>query len=222
MGVTVVLGKTLTIPVHVRNEQTNEVMLPAGVRNIPRFHLSLIPVDQNGPSAFVMAEDPKDPKSPLVLKNAIPGQYRVELAPTFGNTYVASARLGTTDLLNADVLTLGNNANQGTIDVVLRDDAARLIVKLRADEEKQATVLVLPDRGEPRLSQTNVTPKGGELHVGGLRPGSYTVLAFDDLGDLEYMNRAALDPYLSRGVKVMVGPNQESTVTPELIVRGTE
>src|SRR5262249_53518821 len=103
-----------------------------------------------------------------------------------------------------------------------RDDAATLIVKLRGDEQKQATVLVLPDRGEPRLTETNINPKGAEVHLGGLRPGSYTVLAFDDIGDLEYMNRAALDAYLSCGAKVMLGPNQESTVTPELIVRDTE
>jgi hypothetical protein len=221
MGVTISLDNTLTIPIHVRDEQTKGNTMPVGMKNVPRFQLTLTPFDQNGPGAFTMHENPKDPDSPLVLKNARPGRYRVQMMSSFGNGYVASARLGTTDLLNGEV-TLGSSANQGTIDVVIRDDAARLIVKLRTDEEKQVTVLVLPDRGEPRLSEASANPNGGEVHMGGLRPGAYTVLVFDDLGDLEYMNRDALEPYLSRGAKVMLGPNQESTVSPDLIKRGRE
>jgi hypothetical protein len=47
-------------------------------------------------------------------------------------------------------------------------------------------------------------------------------LAFDNLANLEYMNREALNPYLSHGVRVTLGPNQESTITPDLIRRGIE
>jgi hypothetical protein len=55
-----------------------------------------------------------------------------------------------------------------------------------------------------------------------LPPGSYSILAFDTLNDLEYANAEALDPYRSRAVHVDIAPNQEVTVKLELIKRGEE
>jgi Carboxypeptidase regulatory-like domain len=220
MGVTIGLESTLTIPIHVRTERTKEA---TGITNrrMPEVQLRLMPVDEQGPAAFSSFEDPRDPNSPLVLKNARPDRYRLELQPSFGDTYVASARFGNTDLLAGEV-TISNSANQGAIEVVIRDDAARLGVKLRSDEEMPVTVLVVPDRGDPRLNEMMATPNGTEMQVGGLRPGTYTVLAFEDIGSLEYMNRAALEPYLSHGAKISLGANQQSTVTPDIIKRGAE
>jgi len=47
-------------------------------------------------------------------------------------------------------------------------------------------------------------------------------LVFRDIGNLEYTNRDALEPYLSKGTKISLAPNQEATVTPEVIKRGAE
>jgi hypothetical protein len=222
MGVSVPLEPMLSIPINLRSERTREAQGMVRGRNFPNVQIRLSPVDQESPPAFSGPEDPKDPGSPLMLRNAVPGKYRVEVIPTFGDTYVASARYGMTDLLNGE-LTLTSGANQGAIDVVVRDDAARLTVKVQSEEPLPGiSVLVVPDRGEPKLQETVAGPKEVGMQMQGLRPGSYTVLAFEDLGNLEYMNRDALEPYLSRGAKVTLTPNQEATVTPELIKRAGE
>jgi hypothetical protein len=222
MGVTVSLEPALAIPINVRSERTRETPVNQGTRNFPGVQLRLMPVNQDRQPAFSNPQDPKDPSSPLVLRNATPGTYRVGLQPSFGDMYVSSARFGTTDLLNGEI-TLTSGASQGAIDIVLRDDAARLTVKAQSqDPVTGVSILLVPDRGEPRLSEANAGPNDTGAHIHGLRPGTYTVLAFDDVGNLEYMNRDALGPYLSHGARITLAPNQEATVTPELIKRGGE
>ena len=61
-----------------------------------------------------------------------------------------------------------------------------------------------------------------EFSLQALAPGSYTVLAFDTLRELEYMNPDVLEPFLSLGAHVDVSAGQESTVMVELIMRGSE
>jgi hypothetical protein len=222
MGVTVPLEPMLTIPVNLRSERTREAPSIQGERNIQAVQMRLIPVDQDRQPAFIVREDPKDPGSPLVVRNAQAGKYRVELTPTFGDSYIASARFGTTDLLNGEI-TLTSGASQGAIEIVTRDDAARLTVKVQPQEEVASlSFLVVPDRGEPKLIETMVGQNVLTMQLGALRPGAYTVLGFQDLGNLEYMNRDALEPYFSRGAKITLTPNQEATVTPALIKRGGE
>ena len=218
MGVTVPLEPGLTIPVNARVERTREQSGPMPNRNFPRVQVRLMPDDEDRPAGFSGPDDPKDPGSQLVIKNVVPGHYRAELQPTFGDMYVASARCGTTDLLSGD-LTIAPNATPGAIDIVLRDDGGRVTVKLQGEDAKSgATILLVPDVGIPRLQETSPNAnKESTLELGGLRPGAYTVLAFEDIGNLEYTNRAALEPYLSRGAKVTLTPNQQATVTPQLI-----
>ncbi len=215
MGVIVAMEPGLTIPVNVRVERTRDQSGPQPGQNFPRAQVRLMPDEEDRPPAYSSPEDPKDPGSQLVVKNVVPGHYRVELQPTFGDMYIGSARYGMTDLLNGD-LTIAPNANQSAIDIVLRDDAARLTVKLQGDDAKStATLLLVPDRGIPRILETYQS--GNDFSFGALRPSSYTVLAFEDIGNLEYTNRAALDPYLSRGARITLTPNQQATVTPQLI-----
>ena len=222
MGVTIPLEPGLTIPINVRSERTRQASVVQGARNIAGVQVRLMSEDHDRPSGFSGPEDPKDPNSRLVLRNANPGTYRVEVLPTFGDTYVAFARLGTIDLLNGEV-TLTSGASQGVIDVVIRDDPANLTVKVQSNEAVTGvSVLVVPDRGDPKLTQTNVGPNEMGAQVRGLRPGTYTIVAFEDLGNLEYMNRDALEPYLSKGAKIALAPNQDAAVSPELIKRGDE
>ena len=218
MGVTVAIEPGLNIPVNVRAERTREQSGPSANQNFPRVQVHLMPDEEDRPPGYSSPDDPKDPGSQLVIKNVVPGHYRVELQSTFGDMYVASARYGLTDLLNGD-LTLAPSA-QGAIDVVLRDDGARLRVKLEGDDAKAgATILLVPDRGIPQLRE--LVNSGGDgnpsLELPNLPPGAYTVLAFVDVGNLEYTNRAALEPFLSRGAKITLTPNQQATVTPQLI-----
>jgi hypothetical protein len=217
MGVTIGVEPGLTIPVNVRVERTRDQSGPTPSQNFPRVQVRLMPDEEDRPPGFSSPDDPKDPSSQLVVKNVVPGHYRVELQSTLGDMYVASARYGMTDLLNGD-LTIAPNATQSAIDIVLRDDGASLTVKLQGDDAKSpATILLVPDRGVPRLQETYQSGNDAAMQMGGLRPGSYTVLALEDVGNLEYTNRTALEPYLSRGTKTTLTPNQQATVTPQII-----
>jgi hypothetical protein len=222
MGVTVGLAPMLTIPVNVRSERTRETPAIQAARNFPAVRGQMIPANQERQPAYIGPMDPKDQSSPLVLRNVMPGSYRVDMSSSFGDSYISSARFGTTDLLNGEV-TFTGGASQGAIEVVVRDDAANLTVKVQTGEPiSGVSILVVPDRGEPRLSETDAGPNSMGAQVRGLRPGAYMVLAFEDLGNLEYMNREALEAYFSRGARITLAPNQNATVTPELIKRGAE
>ncbi len=214
MGVSIPLETSLTIPVNVRVERT-KTDGGLGPRGFPAAQVRLMPLDQDPmrSPAFSTHEDPKDFNSPLVLRNALPGKYRAEVMSSFGEMYVASAKLGMIDLMNEEV-TLTRDAAQSAIEIVIRDDSAYLLVKLTEEAAKNfTTVLVVPERGSPALHEVG----GGSLGLPNLRPGSYTILAFADIGNLEYMNRSALEPYLSRGVRITLTPNQQASVSPEII-----
>jgi hypothetical protein len=214
----------LNIPVRVRTERTREApnVYVGRMNNIPGVQIRLMPVDPDRPEAFSGPENPKDRNSPLALRNAVPGRYRVELMPTFGDTYAASARLGTIDLLGGELL-LTSSANQGVIEIVMRDDAPTLSVKVQtANAPGRVSVLVIPEHGQPILSDAFAGADNQSTQFRSLRPGSYTILAFDDLGDLEYMNPDALEPYLSHGTKVNLSVNQETNATVDLIKRGAD
>jgi hypothetical protein len=217
MGLRIAMEPAMTIPVRIRMERTRPgPQIPPGARFMGA-QVRLIPVDDRRQEAWSGFENPKDPTSPVVLRNALPGTYRAEITPNFGDMYVQSATFGTTDLLNSN-LTLIRSASQSSIDIVLRDDGAHLTVKIPAQQRQEnVNILLVPERGEPRLMTGYGDQNGGGTQITGLRPGSYTVLAFQDLGDLEYMNRAALEPYLSRGAKITLATNQEATVTTDLI-----
>ncbi len=222
MGITVPVEPSLTIPVRVRSERTREPQSVTGLPNAPRVQIRLEPTDQDRPPAFSMPENPKEPGSPLIIRNAVPGRYRIEVLPTFGDSYVASARFGTTDLLDGE-LTLARSANQGVIDVVIRDDGARLSVKVQGEQASRGvSVLLLPDRGEPKVTEMVGSSSDAIAQFHALRPGTYTVFAFEDLSDIEYTNRAALEPYSGRGVKISLAPGQQTTVNAEVIRRGAE
>ncbi len=224
MGVTIPVETAIIIPVNVHMQRTKEnqaALTDLKGRSFPAVQVRMVSVENVNQSAYSGPENPKDPSSSWILRNALPGKYRVELMPTMGDNYVASARLGTSDLLIGEVtLTRGG---QGAIDIVVRDDSARLTVKMETEHPGgSASVLIVPDRGDPKLTELTMGANVSSVFVGGLRPGAYTVLAFEDLGNLEYMNREALDPYLSHGSKITLTANQEATVIPTLIKAGDE
>lgn len=243
-GLQVPLQPMLNIPVKVRIERTKNTKIdepPLAARGIS---VQLLSHEQNSPGAFSMPENPRDPASTLLLRNVSPGRYRAQINAGFGGSsplYVASARHGNTDLLTEEVTINGGGTD--SIDLVLRDDGPTLKLKLHSDDEVGlAVVLFVPEKGEPFMTQMAMTnaanrqrmqsgvpgatslSKGsdGERDFRILRPGQYTVLAFDDVNDLEYLNRNALAPYLARGAKVTLAAGQEASANVNVFVRGGE
>jgi hypothetical protein len=228
MGVHVELQPMLTFPIRVRTERTkasdSNDASGGGLVSRGRSHgiaqVRLVSMDDRGQQIFGMPEDPKNPQSSLVMRDVPPGNYRAEmLGSGEAGLYVASARLGSADLLKDSVELTADS--HGEIEVVMRDDAPTLLIKSPILKTKSnVQIVVVPEEGES--DAVGGMMWGYDLPVlipKQLRPGTYTVLIFDDISNLEYANREALEPYLSRGVRVTLGANEQKTISPELIRR---
>jgi hypothetical protein len=153
------------------------------------------------------------------VENVQPGTYKVEFRPN-GDLYVAAARYGSTDLLTEN-LTVSHYGGPDSIDITLRDDGGKVTATITSDGQKaNGSLLVVPDHGSPFPAQSLTYNGQEQVTLQQLRPGSYSILAFDNINDLEYENPSTLEPYMSKAAHVDIAANQEATVTVELVRRG--
>jgi hypothetical protein len=176
--------------------------------------LELVPVDDLSPHSYASA----GPDGGTV-NNVNPGRYTIRFHPQSA-WYVDSASQGSTDLLR-DTLVVTASAEQQPIALVLRNDSASLTPKLQSDNsEASATLLLIPDLASSSIQTMQISQSGRKF--GNLRPGSYTLLAFDDIEDLAYAEPGALDHYLPHATRVTLNANDDKTVSVTLIHRDDE
>jgi Carboxypeptidase regulatory-like domain len=156
------------------------------------------------------------------LPNVTPGRYSLQWT---ANTpwYVDSVARESTDLLSED-LVVSPGGDQPAIRLLLRDDGATLKPQLRvpADEDQSVTLLVVPDGAPATAIHDYPLPGRGEGYLPPLKPGSYTLIAIDDISDLEYTSAEALAPYLPRGTHITLSAEQTTSVQLDLVRRGSE
>jgi len=123
-GIQLALSPESSIPVQVRTEVTNSLLV--GGPAVPSIHL--IDTSRLGSRMYslVVQGNPRNPS--LLLQNLLPGKYHVEVSAN-GPWYVQSAQCGTTDLLR-DELTIINGIQSPAVEIVLRDDGASLEVRI--------------------------------------------------------------------------------------------
>ncbi len=221
-GLQIAMTPTVTIPVAVqvqRSKPTTEMVSgPARFRPSVPLQVMLRPVEQRDQQVFMSSYQQPNDSSSFAIRNIEPGTYSAEFHP-IGDMYVASASWGSTDLLR-DKLMVSQSASQYPIEVVLRDDGGRVNGTITSDSQPAGGfVLVVPDSGSPFIEQRAMT---GDFTVQHLRPGSYSILAFDSIDDLEYRSREVLEPYMSHAAHVDLSANQETSVKVELIRRSSE
>ncbi|HXF12831.1 MAG TPA: carboxypeptidase-like regulatory domain-containing protein [Terriglobales bacterium] len=122
------------------------------------------------------------------------GRYEVELN-TFGQWRIESAKCGGVDLLNGD-LVVTPGSTPGAIEIALRDDGATVIGRVARDPWSSTTVFLVQqrrDRNFVKIVRTTL----GNFRFSGLAPGEYSLIASDELINLEYMNPEVLDSYLA-------------------------
>ena len=145
-----------------------------------------------------------------------PGRYTA-LATTSAPWYIDSIRCGSTDLAKEELVVAAGQ--QEPIDVILRDDSASVHGQLkRSGEQANSVVLLVPDSGAAPITISSDSPEG-RFGQGGIAPGGYSVLAFDDLNGVEYSNPDVLRPYLPKAIHLNLQPNRETTVELEPIRR---
>jgi len=185
----------------------------------PQFvSVHLFSLDRKHSEVYSRYEGPPD-SFPLVLADAEPGKYRVEITPN-GPWYVASAQFGGTDLASENMV-IYPGASQ-PLEVVVRDDPASLDVTVQSDDpDAQAVLLIVPDRRLSPVQQQNFRA-GGVARFNGLAPGDYRIYAFDQVGGLEYMNPEVMRDYFPRSARITLHANDNASVHLELIRRGEE
>jgi hypothetical protein len=128
-----------------------------------------------------------------------------------GQWYVQSAEYNGANLLNGEMTV--RSGSSGPMQIVLSDDGAELEVSLPPHKGgRAATILLIPQRGGPKLAQSLGSITEGTLQRTNLAPGEYTVLAVENGENLEYANPDVLDAYLSRASHVTLSAGQTGKV----------
>lgn len=164
------------------------------------------------------AEPSGRPNNPFgSIKDVLPGTYNAIIQPHC-SCYIASATCGSTDLLR-DPLVISPGTAPPQMDIEVRDDGATLSGTVMDDgQPAPAEVVLIPDRS-PEHPQVTATDEHGNFQVSMLAPGSYNVLAFDQIVDLEYANPQALQQYATSEKAITLTPNGKATMQLDLIHR---
>ena len=175
-------------------------------------------VERRGGASIRPPQGPNDDS--LVMENVLPGRYWVQLNPTQG--YVASATMGTTDVMREPiVIDAGSNLQ---IEVKLRDDFAEVDGSLAnpgtpsaASESEGPSAgtwvyfVPLPDR-TGQVQQVYVS-SDGKFSLQGIAPGTYRVLAFaSQQPNLPYRDPVGMKAYETKGQVITLSPGQKATI----------
>jgi hypothetical protein len=216
-GIHLVLQPTVNIPVVTRGFPS------AGPEQeqAPRVTLFLAPKGQSvrgwlHTSNWVDAHSGNSSAPYLLVPDVEPGTYDVK-AEVFrsGNFYIESVSWGSTDLLH-DPLVIDSSAAVPPIDVVVHEGAATLAgTVFSGDQPSPAAVLVFPtdDRRSPEFA---LAGEDGEFASLNLAPGTYRVIAIDNLSSLSLEKQGALRELSSRAQEVTLVSGQTATLRLEL------
>jgi hypothetical protein len=215
-GIMVTVAAGISLPVIVQTEFGGS---PPGDHRTP-VAVHLLPAGISGQNFFrteVWSRPEGDKASGgLVVPEVQPGKYYAEFNPN-GNWYVQSAASGSTDLFAEPLMV---SSGVAPIQILLRDDGATLTSDVRSQGVATPAAALVVMQDEPlRIPWVATANSQGEFHLDNLPPGEYVVLAFDNLGDLEYANRDALRDYFSKGTHVTLGSKDAKTINVELIRR---
>jgi hypothetical protein len=224
-GIRLPLQPGSSIPITVRTEFTRQQGSPnldgvtsAVYKDIaPAQYTSvqLIGLDSTHMSAFASTERGPD-NTWYGLQNVEPGRYAAQISPN-GPWYVQAATYGQTDLLREDMVVTPGDARP--IEITLRDDGGSIAGSVTSDNVAvRAMVLAVAERRITSPQPLFASENG--FHLALLAPGNYLLFAFDSTDGLEYTNREALEPYVSRATRVSVSNNSSANVTLTLIKRG--
>ncbi len=224
-GLTLAMNASVTIPVSVRTEFTEQqdcpgVLLGSKSQDCKQFPAMVTLMSDESRNVLMQAapENGDDP-STLALHSVMPGKYRVQVHPR-GQGYVRSVRSGTTDLLRDD-LVVPAGGTVPPIEVVLRDDGAKIDIHVQAENfPKLLHILLLPEFAPSQRALSFNSLGSNSVEYAGLAPGDYKVLAFESMDAIEYENPEVMQKYSAKTARVTLTAHGSSSVTVELIREG--
>jgi hypothetical protein len=161
----------------------------------------------------------------FTIPDAFPLTYRLSvmqhtLPP---GVYLSAARLGPDNVLGVPFRV--DPSTTGPLVLEVRGDGARLTGRVVSgpDPAADARIVLVPGgywREEPTAYRTTRTGFDGRFEVEGIRPGAYTVYAFEDIPYGAWLDDLFMAPWLSRGVSVSLTPSESLERTLTLIQNG--
>jgi hypothetical protein len=194
----------------------------------PRRYLnvSLESADEFSTGRNTFLRPPSGPDdTALELDGVLPGRYWLRAHSLRG--YVASVRIGATDLLH-EPLVVGAGGSAGPIEITVRDDSAQISghVEGLSPEPSGSQTHTLPGAlvyciptpdSSGQLTVIGVSPDGS-FSFPAVAPGEYRLLAFDhQQSELEYRNPEAMKPFDNQGSVVTLAAGQSEQVTLQVI-----
>ncbi|HKW19422.1 MAG TPA: carboxypeptidase-like regulatory domain-containing protein [Terriglobales bacterium] len=216
-GLSLALATVEPTPINLRLERSKPSVRghESLTQGTSLVQLQFVPAEEEFEGRELWSIWQMNPRPMLVLPDLPAGRYSVEVHAT-GDWYVQSAQCGSTDLLHEQLI-VTPGMQVPLVDVVLRDDSARLSGHVNTGQSQTAAaVLVMPEQGPANRTVVINTGPNGNFFVANLAPGNYTVLALDSADGLEYGNPDAMDAYASQAAHVMLEPNGQSEITVEL------
>jgi hypothetical protein len=119
------------------------------------------------------------------------------------------------DLLRED-LTVAAGAAVPPIEVKLRNDGAGIEIETTEGGKAAAATVVLYSEEYPKKSLLLAMPTGTQTALGNVRPGTYKVVAIKGLPELEYLDPAFVEKYVSTGKDVNLRAGEKVSVRVEV------
>lgn len=168
------------------------------------------------------------PDGMFELKNVPPGNYELTLtgdSQDLRDTFVESVVAGTKDYVDT-----GLNVNGGTmaLDVTVSSGAGVIngvVTSEKSEPVAGSAVVAIPNpafRKQASRYARAETDQNGHFSMRGLRPGAYTLYAWETLEGDEYLDADFLKPAESQGAPVKVEKSSHQTVDLKLIPAAAE
>jgi hypothetical protein len=222
-GVSFALEPGASIPVEIQTETVNQpadssssggVVASIGGDQSPAAYVSLetgegsrmsYPAESRGQHGQA-----GNSANPLLIQNVPPGRYMLQVQPSQGNYYAASADCGGVDLVHEE-LAIANGVAGCTIRIVLRNDAGKVHVTERSSELDGRSFVSLYPLGN-YISRTVQGVGRSDFLFEIVPPGRYFVIAQDRQEELPYRDAEAMRKYAALGQEITVTANAVTTV----------
>jgi hypothetical protein len=218
-GPTLILVPDATVSVNVREEfqsSQSNFRTPSATQENPRpnrisnVHVTLTGIDEFRPfqrsaSSQIVELVEGSEEAELTIPNVKPGQYVVEVQSGIG--YVASVQCGGKGVMHQP-LVVGSGGSVPPIEIVLRDDGARIEGSLQEEgsggDAEEVRIVYLAPAGETggQLRQMGTWQRNFAMDQ--LPPGDYVLVAFPaPQENLAYGSEDAINQLLSQGGKMV-------------------
>ncbi len=213
----------ISIPVTVRKEGLHqsercwwdplaEKFHSADCSGLKAAQVELIPVDSRR-TPYLSGPGVVNDPTHFGVHGVEPGKYvvRVEL-PSFPANYVQSVTSGNLDLLHEE-LNVPEDGSVSSIEIIVRDDFARVKVQTRGAARQPGIVFLREDvlLAAPAIPRCNETTSTCSV-----APGSYAIFIFDPFNGTD-TTEELVSKYATRAVHVTVPANQTRAVDVDVI-----